>query len=76
MNYQLDLTIFMHPSLVKLLYSYHVADVLTIIIAIHEVCINKDDTKLPLFQKRTAPTILSAEHKLNHLEYLALKRSL
>ena len=75
MNYQLDL-IFMHPSLVKLLYSYHVADILRIIIAIHVVCINKDGTALPLLQKRIASTILSAEPKLNHLEYLALKRSL
>ena len=56
----------MHPSLVKLLYSYHVAYVLTIIIAIHEVCINKDGTKLPLLQKRIASTILSAEPKFNH----------
>ena len=75
MNYQSDL-IFMHSSLVKLLYSYHVADILAIIIAIHMACINKDGTKLPLFQKRIASTILSAERKLNHLEYLALKRSL
>ena len=47
MNYQLDL-IFTQPSLVKVQYSYHVADVLTIIIAIHVVrcilCINKDGT--------------------------------
>ena len=75
MNYQLDL-IFMQPSLVKLLYSYHVADALTIITVIHVVCINKDGTKLPVFQKRIAPSILSAEHKLNHPEYLALKRNL
>ena len=67
-NYQLDL-IFMHPSLVKLLYSYHVADVLTIITVIHVVCINKNGIKLPLFQKRIASTILSAECKLNNLEY-------
>ena len=70
----------MQPSLVKLLFSHHIADVLTPnMIAIHVyciLCIAKDGSELPLLPKRIAQTIWSAETKLNLPEYLALKESL
>ena len=50
-----------------------------IIIAIHVSCIlcmTKDGSELLLLPKRIGQTILSADSKLNHLEYLALKESL
>ena len=49
-----------------------------IIIASHVsriLCITKDGSELLVLPKRIGQTILSAERKLNHLQYLALKET-